>query len=123
MHMHARDPAQNARNSHPAAAEWENVLALVGGLIAVKALIVGATGSFFGLTRAEAVRTGLLVSQGGEFAFVLLALANKLDVLPADLNKLLIIVVVISMALTPALAEAGEKAYDWCAGGRGVAAG
>ena len=35
--------------------------------------------------------------QGGEFAFVLLALANQLNVLPADLNRLLIIVVVLSM--------------------------
>lgn len=48
------------------------------------------------------------MSQGGEFAFVLLSLANTLDVLPQELNKLLIIVVVISMALTPALAQVSE---------------
>lgn len=40
--------------------------------------------------------------QGGEFAFVLLALANQLNVLPADLNRLLIIVVVLSMVSCPA---------------------
>jgi len=39
---------------------------------------------------------------------VLLALANQLNVLPADLNRLLIIVVVLSMALTPLLTEVGK---------------
>lgn len=47
-------------------------------------------------------------AQGGEFAFVLLALASQLEVLPAELNRLLIIVVVLSMALTPFLTELGK---------------
>ena len=38
------------------------------------------------------------------------------QVLPEELNKLLIIVVVISMALTPTLAEAGAQAYDFVKG-------
>lgn len=54
-------------------------------------------------------------AQGGEFAFVLLALANRLDILPTELNKVLIIVVVLSMALTPVLAEAGKQAGKWVA--------
>jgi len=59
------------------------------------------------------VRTGLLLSQGGEFAFVLFSLSTELELLPEDLNKLLIIVVVLSMALTPALADLSRFAYDW----------
>lgn len=102
--------------------EWPNVLALVVGLITVKTAIVTAAGPLVGLSRAESVRTGLMVSQGGEFAFVLFTLANQLEVLPTELNKLLIIVVVISMALTPALAEASRLAYDlvdgWETGGK-----
>ena len=58
--------------------------------------------------RPEAIRTGFLLSQGGEFAFVLLSLAKQLNVLPEELNRLLIIVVVLSMALTPSLAELGK---------------
>ena len=46
------------------------------------------------LRRGEAIRTGFLLSQGGEFAFVLLSLAKELRVLPDELNRLLIIVVV-----------------------------
>ena len=92
--------------------EWPNVAALVAGLIAVKSFIVLAAGPAVGLSRAESLRTGLLLGQGGEFAFVVFTLANDLEVLPEELNKLLIIVVVISMALTPALAEAGAWAYE-----------
>jgi Kef-type K+ transport system membrane component KefB len=43
---------------------------------------------------------------------VLLALANQLNVLPADLNRMLIIVVVLSMALTPLLTEVGKQLAD-----------
>ena len=53
-----------------------------------------------------------MLAQGGEFAFVLLSLASELKVLPEELNKLLIIVVVISMALTPGLASVGRYLAD-----------
>ncbi len=43
--------------------------------------------------RSESIRTGFMLSQGGEFAFVLLSLANQLRILPTNLNQLLIIVV------------------------------
>ncbi|XP_024517682.1 K(+) efflux antiporter 3, chloroplastic isoform X3 [Selaginella moellendorffii] len=89
--------------------EWPNVLALLGGLIAIKTLITTAIGNKVGLSLPESVRTGLLLSQGGEFAFVVFALANRLGVLPLELNRLLIIVVVLSMALTPFLNEIGRK--------------
>lgn len=57
--------------------EWPNVLALLGGLIAIKTAIITAIGPRVGLTLAESVRTGLLLSQGGEFAFVVFSLANR----------------------------------------------
>ena len=92
--------------------EWPNVLGLLVGLVVLKSAIVALAGPLVGLSRAESVRTGLLVGQGGEFAFVVFSLANQLGVLPTELNKLLIIVVVASMALTPALAEAGKLAAE-----------
>jgi len=103
------------------AQQWPNVLALLAGLIVIKTAIVALAGPFVGLSRAESVRTGLLLSQGGEFAFVLLSLAEELEVLPGVTNRLLIIVVVLSMALTPVLAELGEKAYVLLDGGDAAA--
>ncbi|KAJ1439601.1 Sodium/solute symporter superfamily [Sesbania bispinosa] len=66
-----------------------------------------------GLTLQESVKIGLLLSQGGEFGFVVFTLANRLGVLPLDLNKLLIIVVVLSMALTSFLHEVGSRAASF----------
>jgi Kef-type K+ transport system membrane component KefB len=85
------------------------VLALLGGLIAFKAIITTALGPFFGLTKAESVRTGLLLSGGGEFAFVVLTLGDKLNVIPNQLAKILVGVVVLSMALTPTLSKLGDQ--------------
>eukprot|EP01018_Ginkgo_biloba_P001823 Gb_08657 [translate_table: standard] len=92
--------------------EWPNVLSLLGGLIVIKTLIITAIGPRVGLSLQESVRIGLLLSQGGEFAFVVFSLANRLGVLPLELNRLLIIVVVLSMALTPFLNEVGRKAAE-----------
>ncbi|KAH7575508.1 hypothetical protein JRO89_XS02G0125700 [Xanthoceras sorbifolium] len=93
--------------------EWPNVLSLLAGLIAIKTLIITAIGPRVGLTLQESVRIGFLLSQGGEFAFVVFSLANRLGVLPLELNKLLIIVVVLSMSLTPLLNEIGRWASDF----------
>ncbi|GJY82935.1 K(+) efflux antiporter 3, chloroplastic [Tanacetum coccineum] len=77
--------------------EWPNVLSLLAGLIVIKTLIITAIGPRVGLTLQESVRIGLLLSQGGEFGFVVFSLANRLRGVPLELNKLLIIVVVLSM--------------------------
>jgi len=88
------------------------VIALLFGLIAFKASITTFLGPRFGLTKAESFKTGFLLSGGGEFAFVVLTLADKLDVLPDELAKILVGVVVLSMALTPYLAKLGEVVAD-----------
>lgn len=88
---------------------FPTIALLTVGLISVKFSITSVTARLFGLSEAESVKVGLTLSQGGEFAFVLLALAQELRVLPEDLNALLICVVVLSMALTPLLAELGDK--------------
>ena len=85
------------------------VASLVTGLLAVKAGVIAAAGVAFGLSVGSAVRTGLLLSQGGEFAFVIYNTAQEVGVLPSDLSQLLLLVVAISMALTPLLAELGRK--------------
>eukprot|EP00884_Botryococcus_braunii_P021010 jgi/Botrbrau1/7593/Bobra.0159s0042.1 len=54
-----------------------------------------------------------MLAQGGEFAFVMLSLAKELKVLPDELNRLLIIVVVLSMALTPSLADLGSALGEY----------
>lgn len=50
--------------------------------------------------------------QGGEFAFVVLAVAERLDVLPRDLGGLLTAIVLITMAFTPLLGDAADRISD-----------
>lgn len=81
---------------------------LISSLIFCKTAVTTLVGLPFGLSLAESLRVGLLLGQGGEFAFVLFALANKLGYLPDDANAFLTTTVVVTMALTPLLYEAGS---------------
>eukprot|EP00611_Tribonema_gayanum_P026044 TRINITY_DN609_c0_g1_i1.p1 TRINITY_DN609_c0_g1~~TRINITY_DN609_c0_g1_i1.p1 ORF type:complete len:849 (-),score=251.85 TRINITY_DN609_c0_g1_i1:287-2530(-) len=89
--------------------QWPTVIGLLGGLLLIKGVITSLVCPLFGLTKGESVRVGSILSGGGEFAFVVLTLAQKLNVLPMTLDKLLVGTVVLSMALTPVLAEAGDR--------------
>lgn len=80
---------------------WKEVLIAVAGLMAAKALIMTPMVRMSGLTWPEAVRTGALLSQGGEFAFVLFSVAMTAGAISDDLAQFLILVVSLSMALTP----------------------
>lgn len=92
-----------------AMANLGTVATLVTGLLAVKTAVISAAGVAIGMSLGSALRTGLLLSQGGEFAFVIFGLAQGVGVLPVDLSQLLLLVVAISMALTPALADIGQR--------------
>lgn len=85
------------------------VLGLAALLILAKAAIAGLLARAFGLTLREAVRTGLLLSQAGEFGFILLALAETHVGLAPETAQLLKVVVAASMATTPAMAVAGQR--------------
>ena len=60
----------------------------------------------------DAIKLSLLLSGGGEFAFVVLALAEKLGVLPKDLGGLLTAIVLITMAVTPLLGKLASVASE-----------
>ena len=83
--------------------------ALVVGLMMLKALILLVIGRVFRLSWREAGMLGTLLSQGGEFAFVLLSLAAGMGALPGPLSALLTAVVALSMAATPLAVAAYER--------------
>lgn len=83
--------------------------ALLLGLIATKGLIIFGLVRAFGLRNHQALRTGLLLAQGGEFAFVLLSLAGGSGVVPKDVVPVVFALAGISMALTPLLEVIGRK--------------
>ncbi|HEX9810922.1 MAG TPA: monovalent cation:proton antiporter-2 (CPA2) family protein [Burkholderiales bacterium] len=79
------------------------VIALVLGLVALKGLVLWALAWLDGQGRRCAVNLALYISQGGEFAFVLLTLAAGARVVDKPLADLMIVVVTASMAMTPLL--------------------
>jgi CPA2 family monovalent cation:H+ antiporter-2 len=74
---------------------------MVLGLMVLKALIIIALTYAFGLDIPLALRTGVMLSQGGEFAFVVTKVAMTGGVFSEDLGQTVLIVVALSMALTP----------------------
>lgn len=82
----------------------------VVALLAVKFGVLYALGRrVAGLDRNGALRLAALLAQGGEFAFVLLAVAFRSDLIGIGLRDTLAAVVVLSMALTPLLLIALER--------------
>ncbi|MHB8621805.1 MAG: monovalent cation:proton antiporter-2 (CPA2) family protein [Sulfuricaulis sp.] len=85
------------------------VLSLVAGLIMIKSLVLYALARGAKLNHGSAVNLALFISQGGEFAFVLFSAATGARVLDQPLAELLVVVVSVSMAVTPLLVTLNEK--------------
>ena len=81
------------------------VAALVLGKTAITALL----GRLFGLSNATALETGLLLGPGGEFAFVGISLAAASGLVGAPAASFALVLVSITMALTPLLDIAGRR--------------
>ena len=86
------------------------ILLGVVALLAVKFGVLYVLGRrVAGLDRNGALRLAALLAQGGEFAFVLLAVAFRSDLIGVGLRDTLAAVVVLSMAATPLLLIALER--------------
>jgi CPA2 family monovalent cation:H+ antiporter-2 len=84
------------------------ILLLTVTMVVGKALILTGIARLAMLPTGQALRLGLLLSQGGEFAFVLLGVGFGERILSLDDRQQLVVVVILSMMLTPLLAEAGR---------------
>jgi CPA2 family monovalent cation:H+ antiporter-2 len=89
------------------------VLGLAAVLLAVKAVLLWGLTRLARLGAPTAVRVGLLLSQGGEFAFVIFSIARQIGVLDRDIAEILIATVALTMATTPAMAALGRKRSAW----------
>lgn len=79
------------------------VLALVVALIGLKMLVLFVLATFFKMHVAERMLLAVLLSQAGEFAFVVLQFARTAGNLSGPEVELLTVVVALSMAATPFL--------------------
>jgi CPA2 family monovalent cation:H+ antiporter-2 len=82
-------------------------------LIAVKSLTIITLCKIFRFPIAPAIHTGLLLAQGGEFAFVVFLMAVQQKFMEVDLSQFLMTVVTLTMAITPLLASIGRKVKSY----------
>ncbi|MET0180067.1 MAG: cation:proton antiporter [Novosphingobium sp.] len=85
------------------------VVGMAAALIAVKAGVIFAIALAFGMSWRGGLAMGLLLSQGGEFGFVLFAQASDALLIAPDSASLFGAVVTLSMATTPFLMAATRR--------------
>ncbi len=100
---------------NPAAllANLPQVLAGVGILVTVKAGVLIVLARLFRFPLSTALHLGLLLAQGGEFAFIVLGQAGQSGLFPPQWAELLTAVVAVSMAVTPLLAVLADRLSQW----------
>ena len=80
-----------------------SILGMTIGLMLIKGAVIYVLGIIFGIRGADRWLLTLSLAQAGEFGFVLLSFSVANSVLPADLSDQLLLVVALSMLLTPLL--------------------
>lgn len=88
---------------HPGA-----IVLLIVGLMAAKGLIIYGLGRAWKLNHHSAKNLAMALPQGGEFAFVVFTAAVAAGLMTKDLEELLVLVVSLSMAATPAVTIASD---------------
>jgi len=81
--------------------QWLAIIALVLGAMIVKAGMIFTACRLFGSDNNQSIRTASMLSQHGEFGFVIFAAASQNFILGSNTTSFLIAMVILSMALTP----------------------
>lgn len=89
-----------------------NIISMMAAILVGKIAVVCAVGPLFGLSLLNCLRAALYIGPGGEFAFVTFAEAVRVGLFNAELATQLNLAVVLTMAITPYLAELGNKMKD-----------
>lgn len=79
------------------------VLGLVAGFLLIKISVLYILSKLFKIARAQQFLFAVLLSQGGEFAFVVFGAAAAAKVFTQETSSLLVVVVALSMVTTPLL--------------------
>lgn len=84
----------------------------VVGLMAIKGTILFVLFRAFGLTWGRATEGGIILSQGGEFAFIVIGMALGLNLIETAVGQFMLLVVGLSMLITPPLSLVARKLGD-----------
>ena len=82
---------------------WPKALLLLATLVIGKGILVFLISRFMGYENAVATRTALVLAQGGEFGFALLALALNRQLISAIDSQAILAAIIASMIIAPIL--------------------
>ncbi|MGL4682471.1 MAG: glutathione-regulated potassium-efflux system protein KefB [Hafnia alvei] len=88
------------------------VLAGVAILVAVKGGVLYLLARIAGIRRSVRMQFAVVLSQGGEFAFVLFSAASTQKLLQGDQMALLLVIVTLSMVTTPLLMQLVDRILE-----------
>jgi glutathione-regulated potassium-efflux system ancillary protein KefC len=89
------------------------VLALLVGVVTLKTGLLLLLSRALGVPAHQRLLFASVLSQGSEFAFVVFGVAGAAQVLPGEWNKILTLVVALSLLLTPLLVVAADRLQTW----------
>ncbi|MBB72158.1 MAG: potassium transporter [Legionellales bacterium] len=92
---------------------WLEVLGLFFIIIVLKTVIIALLSLLFKADKATALRTGLVLAQGGEFGFALLTIAIASEVLSPEQTQAVLGALIFSMAASPLLIRYNEQISRW----------
>jgi len=85
------------------------IVGLALSLVVIKGIVMVPLARWYGMESGESLRTAALLSQGGEFAFVLLTAGATAAVISDATLEIVVLVVTLSMASTPLVAGLIER--------------
>ncbi len=85
------------------------IATILAVLLVIKGIVLVAIARLAGETAATALKLAAVLSQGGEFAFVILTLAVQNTLIDPQLHQLIVVAITLSMAMTPILISACVK--------------
>ncbi len=94
------------------AVSWQIVLGGTATILIVKTILIIGLAQLAKLSFVDALRSGFLLSQAGEFGFVLFSLAGDQGLLDATLIKPLLSMIVLSMVATPFMVRIASMLAD-----------
>lgn len=92
---------------------WRGILILLTLFIIFKTAVVFGLCRLMGNTSSTALRTGLILAQGGEFSFALLTLAMAENLFRPHYNQMVLCALLFSMALAPFLIRYNKQISAW----------
>ena len=96
-------------------AVWNDIyllLACVVGIFIVKSIIISCLCLLFQMPRNEAITTGLILGQVGEFTFVIAAMMSQVGIIDNGTAQFIIVIASISMIITPIVSQWAVSLMD-----------